>query len=72
MNFISLFSKIGKQTGAVTKQRLTVCLNVADLRELCNGKADWESVTIPVTLKYAYVKGKQPKMYFILDKKRKK
>lgn len=69
MNFLSLFYRLGKQPVAVNRQRLIACFNAADLRELCKGKADWESITIPITLKFSFTKGKQPKMYFVFDKK---
>lgn len=70
MNFLSLFDRLGKQTGAMNRQRVSACLSVKDLKELCENKPDWETVTIPLTLKFSFVKGESQKMYFIHDKKK--
>ncbi len=72
MNFLSLFNKLGKQPVSVNKQRISACLNAADMQKLCEGKADWQFVSIPLSLKFTHTKGEQPKMYFVHDNKSKK
>lgn len=70
MTFLTLWKKLGKQSIADNKQDITAVLGVDDIKKLCAGKPDWESISIPLTLKFSAAKGVPKVQYFIADLKK--
>lgn len=72
MTFLALWKKLGKQSIADNKQKVIAVLGVDDMKKLCEGKPDWASVSIPLTLKFSSVKGTPRTQYLIADFKNQK
>lgn len=68
MKFITLFNKLGKRQIKYTNNSDVIAvLNVEDLKELIKGKANWESVSVPLDLK-----GNNDRIWFVMNKPRQK
>lgn len=68
MNFLSAMKKLAKNE-LINKQRMTVCLNAKDMRDLFKGKPDYAFECIPVTLKITHTAKQPSKAYFVVDAK---
>ena len=72
MTFMQLWNRLGKKRPTVnSSNKVQLSATVADLKKRCEGRADWETVLIPLSLKSGIrgIKGKDEAMWLIVNPK---
>lgn len=72
MTFLALWNKLGKKKPSTnTSNKVVLGAAVGDLKRLCEGRPDWEILSIPLALKSGVrgVKGKDEAMWLVIDRK---
>ena len=72
MTFLALWKKLGKKKPSTnTLNNVVLGATVADLKKLCEGRSDWETLSIPLALKSGVTgtKGRNEAMWLVIDRK---
>ena len=71
MNWLKLYDRIGRQPIHANRREVYTVVSVGDLRNLIDGRDDWEYLELPLDLKYSQerINNKWQQVFYLILRK---